>query len=44
MEALRRMYEHLEPGGTLILDHEVPYNDADNWLNWTRGATSRVPA
>ena len=43
MEALRRMYEHLEPGGMLILDHEVPYNDADNWLNWTRERRREFP-
>ena len=26
--ALRRIYEHLEPGGALVLDNEVPYDDA----------------
>ena len=26
VEGLRRMYQHLEPGGTLVLDNEVPYS------------------
>lgn len=43
MEALRRMYEHLEPGGMLILDHEVPYDDADDWLNWTKERRREMP-
>ena len=35
-EALRRIYEHLEPGGTLVLDNEVPYNDGGwGWERWT---------
>jgi SAM-dependent methyltransferase len=35
-EALRRVYEHLEPGGTFVLDNEVPYNDAGGWRYWTK--------
>jgi SAM-dependent methyltransferase len=31
VEALRRLYRHLEPGGLLLLDNEVPYNDAKAW-------------
>jgi SAM-dependent methyltransferase len=31
VEALRRLYRHLEPGGSLVLDNEVPYNDARAW-------------
>ena len=27
LQALARFYEHLEPGGTLVLDNEVPYAD-----------------
>jgi len=29
--ALRRLYDHLEPGGLLLLDNENPYNDARLW-------------
>ena len=25
VEALRRLFEHLEPGGTLVLDNEAPF-------------------
>ena len=35
VEGLRRLYEHLEPGGTLVLDNEVPYADR------RRGRTGR---
>ena len=28
LEALRRLHDHLEPGGMLVLDNEVPYADA----------------
>ena len=31
VEGLRRLYEHLEPGGTLVLDNEAPYADSHLW-------------
>ncbi len=31
MEALRRVYDHLEPGGTFVLDNEVPVRGRQ-WL------------
>jgi len=33
-QALQRFYEHLEPGGTLVLDNEVPYSHAGRWSWW----------
>lgn len=33
-DALWRFYEHLEPGGTLLLDNEVPYGDLMRWRFW----------
>jgi hypothetical protein len=33
-EALGRFYELLEPGGTLLLDNEVPYGDQMRWTFW----------
>ena len=35
-EALRRVFDHLEPGGTLLINHELPYSglEADRWARW----------
>lgn len=33
--ALRRFHDVLESGGTLLLDIEVPYANADQWQHWT---------
>jgi SAM-dependent methyltransferase len=42
-ESLRRAFDHLEPGGTLLINHELPYSglDADRWSRWlpTRSIT-----
>jgi SAM-dependent methyltransferase len=43
VEGLRRMYEHLEPGGMLVLDNEVPYNHIDGWQYWTKGKREELP-
>jgi SAM-dependent methyltransferase len=43
VEGLRRLYEHLEPGGTLVLDNEVPYADAHMWPRWTREGRRELP-
>lgn len=43
-EALRRIYEHLEPGGALILDNEVPYDDGGwGWGYWTEDGRRKLP-
>jgi SAM-dependent methyltransferase len=42
-EALRRLYDHLEPGGVLILDHEVAYSDAQGWGYWTKEGRQALP-
>ena len=42
-EALRRLHAHLEPGGTLLLDVEVPYADADQWPYWLRDERASLP-
>jgi SAM-dependent methyltransferase len=41
--ALRRLREHLEPGGLLILDNEVPYSDEHNWSYWTSDKRREIP-
>jgi len=34
LEALRRCYHHLEPGGSLVFSHELPYEAVDQWPYW----------
>ena len=41
--ALRRLYEHLEPGGRLVLDNEVPYSDVTQWSRWPAGRRGDLP-
>jgi SAM-dependent methyltransferase len=42
-ESLARFREHLEPGGTLLLDIEVPYADTREWVYWLREERTRLP-
>jgi hypothetical protein len=42
-EALRRFHEHLEPGGTLLIDIEVPYADAKQWRFWLEDERVSLP-
>jgi hypothetical protein len=42
-DALRRMHDSLEPGGTLVLDHETPYANAGRWPLWTRDGRAQLP-
>ncbi len=41
--ALSRMHDLLEPGGTLLLDIEVPYADERLWGRWPRDARGELP-
>jgi SAM-dependent methyltransferase len=41
-EGLRRLYEHLEPGGTLLLDNEVPYANWW-WRYWRKDERAELP-
>ena len=43
LEALARFYEHLEPGGTLVLDNEVPYANTQHWSRWLRAERQELP-
>jgi SAM-dependent methyltransferase len=43
VETLRRFHDYLEPGGTLLLDAEVPYADAKQWRLWLRDERRRLP-
>ncbi len=42
-EALRRFHDHLEPGGMLILDNDVPYANAKRWPLWTKAGRQELP-
>jgi SAM-dependent methyltransferase len=42
-EALRRFRAHLEAGGTLLVDIEMPYADAGQWPLWTKEARAALP-
>ena len=41
--ALARIYEHLEPGGTLVLDSEVPYSGSWGWDYWIKERRGALP-
>jgi SAM-dependent methyltransferase len=43
LQALGRFFEHLVPGGTLVLDNEVPYADAKLWSRWPKGERGELP-
>lgn len=43
LEALGRFREHLEPGGRLLLDIEVPYADMGQWPLWTKEGRAGLP-
>jgi SAM-dependent methyltransferase len=41
--ALTRMCAHLEPGGLLVMDNEVPYSDPAHWGHWLAGGADELP-
>jgi SAM-dependent methyltransferase len=43
MQALVRMREHLEPGGTVLIDIEVPYADPGHWEYWLKDKRVSLP-
>lgn len=42
-QALVRLYEHLEPGGLLVLDIEMPYADEGQWQYWLKEKRRTLP-
>lgn len=42
-EGLRRIYQHLLPGGTLAIDFEAPWTDADTWTRWPPEQRRELP-
>jgi hypothetical protein len=43
LEALRRLHDHLEPGGVLVLDNEVPYSYTGHWRYWLKEERGALP-
>ena len=43
VEGLRRLHDHLEPGGLLVLDNEVPYADGVLWQYWLKEKRQELP-
>jgi SAM-dependent methyltransferase len=45
LTALRRAHDVLAPGGTLLIDHEFPYDtdDVDAWARWLPGHRADLP-
>jgi SAM-dependent methyltransferase len=43
LEALERLRDHLEPGGTLFIDLEVPYADERQWSLWPGKGRAGLP-
>ena len=41
--ALQRFFDHLEPGGALLLDNYLPYKDADEWRYWVKEERAQLP-
>jgi len=43
--ALRRVFEHLEPGGAFVFSHELPYGGghASRWERWLPGRRASLP-
>jgi SAM-dependent methyltransferase len=43
LEALRRIYGHLQPGGVLLLDNYLPYQDRGRWPYWLSENRAKLP-
>jgi SAM-dependent methyltransferase len=43
LQALGRLYDHLEPGGALALDNEVPYANGRQWAHWRKDRRRELP-
>jgi SAM-dependent methyltransferase len=42
-QALRLIFEHLEPGGVLVMDNYVPYGNPGHWKYWLRSRRGGLP-
>jgi SAM-dependent methyltransferase len=44
LQAMRRVYDHLRPGGAFIFDYEVRWNDPPAWLSRLPEERKKLPA
>jgi SAM-dependent methyltransferase len=42
-EALRRIHQQLEPGGALLIIHQLPYDREEGWADWLPGHRAGYP-
>lgn len=42
-EALRRVHQQLEPGGALLIIHQLPYSSEEGWADWLPGHRAGYP-
>ena len=42
-DALRCFYQHLKPGGVLLLDNHLPYENARSWQYWLKEKQRQLP-
>jgi len=40
---LRRLYDHLKPGGVLLINHHLPYRDGKFWNLWLKENWKKLP-
>ena len=43
LEALRRAHQQLEPGGALLIIHQLPYHSEEGWADWLPGHRAGYP-
>lgn len=43
LEALRRVHQQLEPGGALLIIHQLPYDGEEEWAEWLPGHHAAYP-
>jgi len=43
LAGLRAIYRHLEPGGALVFNHYLPYDDPQHWALWLPERRAELP-
>src|SRR5256885_10296533 len=42
-QAMHRAYQHLDPGGALLIIHQLPYDAEEGWAGLAAEAPRRIP-